>query len=85
MISDSDLKMFFLHKRFICRRKHADVYVEIDENLFSLQVCGQGIIDLGDDESRNITSPYFYKWGMYPTGKNCVWLVKVSLSPHTVS
>ena len=64
---------------FHCRRKHADVYIEIDENHFSLKVCGQGVIDLGDGESRDITSPNFDFGGPYPTGKKCVWLIKVSL------
>ncbi|XP_078331594.1 MAM and LDL-receptor class A domain-containing protein 2-like isoform X2 [Crassostrea virginica] len=52
------------------------------ETVVTDPVCGQGIIDLGDGESRNITSPYFYKWGMYPTGKNCVWLVKAPAGKH---
>ncbi|XP_052711456.1 MAM and LDL-receptor class A domain-containing protein 1-like isoform X3 [Crassostrea angulata] len=39
--------------------------------------CGPGIIDLADGESRTITSPNFNNGGPYPTGKECVWLVKV--------
>nr|XP_034298898.1 blastula protease 10-like [Crassostrea gigas] len=40
--------------------------------------CGTGIIDLADGESRTITSPNFSNGGPYPTGKECVWLVKVN-------
>lgn len=40
--------------------------------------CGPGIIDLADGESRTITSPNFNNGGPYPTGKKCVWLVKVN-------
>ncbi|XP_052711416.1 MAM and LDL-receptor class A domain-containing protein 1-like isoform X1 [Crassostrea angulata] len=39
--------------------------------------CGPGIITLADGESRTITSPNFNNGGPYPTGKECVWLVKV--------
>ena len=41
-------------------------------------VCGPGILNLADGESRNITSPNFNNGGPYPTGKTCVWLIKVS-------
>nr|XP_034302445.1 blastula protease 10-like isoform X2 [Crassostrea gigas] len=40
--------------------------------------CGPGVIDLSDGESMTITSPNFNNGGPYPTGKKCVWLVKVN-------
>ncbi|XP_048730018.1 blastula protease 10-like [Ostrea edulis] len=40
--------------------------------------CGPGIITLAEGETKTITSPNFNNGGPYPTGKKCVWLVKVS-------
>ncbi|XP_055996867.1 MAM and LDL-receptor class A domain-containing protein 1-like isoform X2 [Ostrea edulis] len=39
--------------------------------------CGPGIITLAEGETKTITSPNFNNGGPYPTGKKCVWLVKV--------
>jgi hypothetical protein len=39
--------------------------------------CGAGIITLAEGENATITSPNFDNGGPYPTGKKCVWLVKV--------
>jgi hypothetical protein len=46
--------------------------------LICVAECGPGIISLAAAESKTITSPNFDKGGPYPTGKKCVWLVKVS-------
>ncbi|XP_061183018.1 MAM and LDL-receptor class A domain-containing protein 1-like [Saccostrea echinata] len=37
--------------------------------------CG-GIVNLAEGETQTITTPNFNNGGPYPTGKNCVWLVK---------
>nr|XP_022288523.1 MAM and LDL-receptor class A domain-containing protein 1-like [Crassostrea virginica] len=47
------------------------------ETVVTDPVCGPGILNLADGESRNITSPNFNNGGPYPTGKTCVWLIKV--------
>ncbi|XP_055997984.1 MAM and LDL-receptor class A domain-containing protein 1-like [Ostrea edulis] len=44
--------------------------------------CGPGIITLTEEENRTLTSPNFNDGGPYPTGKNCVWLIKVPDGKH---